>query len=232
MPFFQLSDDVVFPPAEESLEDGLLAIGGDLSPQRLIEAYSNGIFPWYSEEAPDILWWSPDPRMMLFPNEFKCSKSLGQKIRRKVFEIRIDTAFEDVIEACSKVPRPDQEGTWIFSEMKEAYIRLHQLQLAHTVECWQEGKLVGGLYGLSLGRYFFGESMFHLVSDASKVAFYYLSQLCEKLNFEAIDCQMHTNHLESLGARTISRSVYLDNIRKNQLAPTLQCSWSKFINKL
>ena len=226
MPIYQLPDDVIFPNPELANTNGLLAVGGDLSPERLVTAYRTGIFPWFSDDSPDIMWWSPDPRMVLYPDKFKLSKSLRRRITREEFDVRIDTAFEQVIVECSRVPRDGQNGTWLTAEMQEAYVKIHKLGLAHSVECWQEGRLVGGLYGLSLGRLFFGESMFHLVSDASKVAFYALAQVAKKLNFSFIDCQMHTDHLESLGAEEMSRSTYLEHVFSNNDLETQQGQWT------
>jgi leucyl/phenylalanyl-tRNA--protein transferase len=226
MPIYKLPEDYLFPDPELATASGLLAFGGDLSPGRLEAAYRAGIFPWYDESSPDIMWWSPSPRMVLYPDNFKLSKSLRRRIKRQEFELRIDTAFEQVIEECSRVPRNDQEGTWLTEEMKAAYVTMHHQGLAHSVECWQEGQLVGGLYGLSLGRLFFGESMFHLVSDASKVAFYHLSELSKNLDFSFIDCQMHTDHLESLGAEEMARSTYLQQVASNNKEKTNVGKWT------
>ncbi len=207
--------DIWFPDPEKAPGDFPLAVGGDLSPERLLFAYSLGIFPWYSKEEP-ILWWSPDPRMVLFPKELKVSRSLKKVIKNKGFEVRFDTNFKDVIKACATVKRPGQEGTWLTEEMIEAYIKLHGLGFAHSVETYLDGKLVGGLYGVSLGGVFFGESMFHKVSDASKVAFVYLVHQLREWNFDMIDCQQSTPHMERFGAREISRKEFL-NILKNSL---------------
>lgn len=202
-----------FPDVELALRepDGLLAIGGDLSIERLIAAYQQGIFPWYSEGQP-VLWWSPDPRMVLKPEDIKVSRSLAKTIRKQDFEITFDQDFRNVISACSK-PRLEkgvQQGeTWILDEMIEAYVKLHEAGYAHSVECWKENKLVGGLYGLAIGKVFFGESMFSRVSDASKVAFVFLSQQLERWGFKLIDCQVYTSHLESLGASMIPRKQFL-----------------------
>ena len=200
-----------FPSVATALPEpnGLLCVGADLAPETIIAAYSRGIFPWFSDGQP-ILWWSPEPRMVLFPDEFKQSKSLARTISRGVFEIRVDTAFADVITACAE-PRAYGGGTWIVPEMCAAYARLHALGVAHSVESWRDGKLVGGLYGLALGRMFFGESMFARETDASKIA---LVALVDKLRldgFELIDCQQETRHLASFGARPIAR---LDFVRR------------------
>jgi leucyl/phenylalanyl-tRNA--protein transferase len=193
-----------FPGIESALVEpnGLLAIGGDLAPERLLCAYRQGIFPWYSEGQP-ILWWSPDPRVVLFPPRLKISKSLRKLLKRSPFEVTLDRAFAAVIERCA-APRPDQDGTWINVAMIEAYLRLHELGHAHSVECWRHGTLAGGLYGVSVGRVFFGESMFSAVSNASKVA---LAHLCG-LGFELIDCQIPNEHLRRLGAELVPRKAF------------------------
>lgn len=203
----------IFPNVELALTepDGLLAVGGDLSVERLISAYQLGIFPWYSEGQP-ILWWSPDPRMILEPNEIKVSRSLAKKIRQKSFSVTFDQQFQNVIFECSK-PRLEkgeiQKDTWILDEMIEAYIQLHEAGYAHSVECWQENKLVGGLYGVAIGNVFFGESMFSRASDASKVAFVALAKQLQLWDFKLIDCQVYTSHLESLGAKMIPRKEFI-----------------------
>ncbi len=199
-----------FPPLATALSEpnGLLAVGGDLAPERLLAAYRRGIFPWYSPGEP-ILWWSPDPRMVLFPAEFKVSRSLGRTLRRGGYEVRLDTAFARVIAACAQTPRRGQQGTWIVPEMQAAYRRLHELGLAHSVETWVDGELVGGLYGIALGRMFYGESMFSWRSDASKIAVAHLAAYLERLGFGMVDCQMHTTHLASLGAREIPRDDFI-----------------------
>jgi leucyl/phenylalanyl-tRNA--protein transferase len=199
-----------FPSPTSALAEpnGLLAAGGDLSPRRILAAYRRGIFPWYSPGEP-ILWWSPDPRMVLFPTEFKISRSLARTLRSAAYQVRLDTAFADVIAACAETPRAGQSGTWITGEMQAAYRRLHELGYAHSVEVTMDGQLVGGLYGMALGRVFYGESMFAWRSDASKIA---LAHLCAHLNrkgFGIIDCQMETAHLASLGARPIPRREFM-----------------------
>ena len=231
MPIYELPKENVFPDAKLASTEGLLAFGGDLSPERLEAAYRSGIFPWYDETSPDLMWWSPDPRMVLFADQFKLSKSLKKRITRAEFEVKVDTAFEQVIQACSEAPRYGQDGTWLTDEMQEAYIQMHKLGLAHCVECWQDGVLVGGLYGLSLGRMFFGESMFHHVTDASKVAFYYLNEISKSLKFSFIDCQMHTSHLESLGAEEISRMSYLDYVKENNKLKTHVGPWTTVLEE-
>lgn len=198
-----------FPPAERALRDpnGLLAAGGELSSARLIDAYRKGIFPWFSEGEP-VLWWSPDPRMVLVPREFKLSRSLGKRIKKHDFEIRVDSAFGHVMHACAE-PRAEQRGTWISEPMITAYTALHVQGLAHSVETWRDGALVGGLYGVAIGRMFYGESMFTRETDASKLALAALTQQLARWDYGLIDCQMNTAHLASLGAREISRAAFL-----------------------
>ncbi|MBV8049199.1 MAG: leucyl/phenylalanyl-tRNA--protein transferase [Paludibacterium sp.] len=207
----------VFPPPESALDDppGLLAAGGDLSVARLLAAYSHGIFPWYGPDEP-ILWWSPAPRMVLFPPQLKVSRSLAKTLRNTRYEIRVDTAFRQVMEACG-APRRGQRGTWILPEMVDAYCRLFDRGVAHSWETWIDGELVGGLYGVSLGTMFFGESMFSRQSDASKLAFVHMVRHLAAHGCGMIDCQMHTAHLASLGARLIPRDAFLATL-KEQLA--------------
>ncbi len=205
-----LEAETPFPPIAQALREpnGLLAAGADLSPQRLISAYRRGIFPWFSAGDP-ILWWSPDPRMVLYPDELKISRSLAKTLRHADYSVRLDTAFEQVIAACATSPREGQSGTWIVPEMQAAYCRLHAAGYAHSVETWRAGKLIGGLYGIAIGGAFFGESMFSRATDASKIA---LAHLCKHLisrRFGIIDCQMETSHLASLGARPIPRDTFL-----------------------
>jgi leucyl/phenylalanyl-tRNA--protein transferase len=197
-----------FPPIEHALREpnGLLAAGGDLSAARLLDAYFHGIFPWFSAGEP-ILWWSPDPRMVLLPPDLKVSRSLARRLRRREFEVRLDTAFADVMRACAE-PRADGNGTWITAEMRAAYGRLHELGYAHSVESWVDGRLVGGLYGVAIGRMFYGESMFARKTDASKVALAHLARHVERRGFGMIDCQMSTAHLASMGAREIPRTRF------------------------
>ncbi|MBS1644411.1 MAG: leucyl/phenylalanyl-tRNA--protein transferase [Bacteroidetes bacterium] len=208
MPIWRLDETLWFPSVHEAEDDGLLALGGDLSPERLVLAYRSGIFPWYNADDP-ILWWSPDPRFVLFPDELYISKSMKQVLRNNVFEFRQNTCFEGVMRSCASQPRKGQPGTWITEEMIAAYVRLHQLGIAHSAESWQDGLLVGGLYGIRMGQVFFGESMFSTVSNASKAAFIQLVQQLQHEGIQLIDCQMHTDHLASLGARAISRAAYL-----------------------
>jgi leucyl/phenylalanyl-tRNA--protein transferase len=216
----------IFPPPHQYDQDGFVASGGHLSVDMLIIAYATGIFPWYSDDSP-ILWWSPDPRFVLFTGEFRVSKSLRKKIKDQVFEVRFDTCFDKVIEACAGVPRMDQPGTWITAEMMEAYKELHREGYAHSVEAFREGKLAGGLYGVSLGNAFFGESMFHLETDASKVALFSLVEQAKTWGFEFIDSQVPTDHLKSLGARNISRSEYLSLLDKGMMGATRKGKWTK-----
>lgn len=208
MPVYMLDQRLLFPPPEMAEPEGLLAVGGDLSPERLMLAYSMGIFPWYSEGEP-ILWWSTDPRLVLFPDELKLSRSMRQVISRGVFDITFDRDFSGVINACASAPRARGEGTWITPEMTEAYIRLHEIGHAHSVEAWHEGMLAGGLYGIAMGGAFFGESMFSLESNASKAALAGLVGKLKVWGFSLIDCQMSTAHLKSMGARDLPRKRFL-----------------------
>jgi leucyl/phenylalanyl-tRNA---protein transferase len=208
-----------FPPLEQALDEppGLLAAGGDLSPARLLAAYQRGIFPWYSPGQP-VLWWSPDPRAVLFPEEFNCSRSLAKSIRNGGFEVALDRDFAAIIDACA-APRPHAPGTWITSEMRSAYLRLHRLGHAHSVENRRGGQLVGGLYGVRLGGVFFGESMFSRERDASKVALAHLVEVCLRNNIAVIDCQLPSPHLASLGARTIPRLQFQALLREHVTLP-------------
>lgn len=205
--------DFDFPDVEYALDDpnGLLAVGGDLSPQRLLYAYRHGIFPWYSQGQP-ILWWSPNPRAVLFPERFRLRRSLAKRMRNAGFELRVDTHFTDVMRACA-APRKDADGTWITDEMLRAYTHLHELGIAHSIETWREDRLVGGLYGLGIGRAFFGESMFSREPDASKVALAHLIQGRGPRPYEMIDCQVSSSHLASLGAVDIPRQQFIELVR-------------------
>lgn len=207
MPVYRLPEEIVFPSPDLADEDGLLAVGGDLSEERLLLAYSLGIFPWYSEGMP-ILWWSPDPRLVLMPSEMRVSRSLRQTVKRQTYRVTLDTAFEDVMINCAAAPRGDGRGTWITDDMIEAYCRLHEDGFAHSVESWRGDELAGGLYGVSLGAAFFGESMFARRSDASKVALVRLVELLRSRKDAFIDCQVVTEHLLSLGARQVSRAEF------------------------
>lgn len=213
MPVYRLSKRLAFPSPEMAGEGGLLAAGGDLSVQRLVLAYSMGIFPWYSEGYP-ILWWSPDPRLILVPDEIKVSKTLRQTIRQGRFRVTVNEAFEDVIRNCATVKRKDGQGTWITQEMIRAYIRLHKAGYAHSVESWDGNELAGGLYGVMMGRAFFGESMFTKKSDASKVALVVYATELARNGFEFIDCQVTTKHMKSFGAQEISRAEFMKRLEK------------------
>mgnify|MGYP006110273115 FL=1 len=226
MPVYQLIPEVsFFPPTEEAEGDGLLAVGGDLTKERLLAAYSKGVFPWYEAGQP-ILWWSPDPRLVLIPEELKISRSLRKALRKQQFEIRFDSAFQQVIKACADVRTQQGEGTWIIPEMQQAYTELHQDGFAHSVESWLDGELAGGLYGISLGQCFFGESMFSTRNDSSKVALVALVEFSKQVGIKMIDCQMTTSHLLSLGAREIKRKVFLQNLKIHLEEPTLKGSWN------
>jgi len=214
-----------FPPVEDALEhpDGLLAIGGDLSPSRLIVAYRQGIFPWYSDDEP-ILWWAPSQRMILYPEHLKVSRSLRKTLRKGKFQLTIDKAFREVMQACAG-PRRNQQGTWITEEMLEAYCTLHDYELAHSIEAWLDNRLVGGLYGVALGKIFFGESMFAWETDASKVAFVQFVRQLQYWGYELVDCQIHTGHLASLGAEEISRQQFQALLDRLCDAPTKKVTW-------
>lgn len=215
----------VFPPVNRALHspNGLLAAGGDLSPARLLQAYRHGIFPWFSAGEP-ILWWSPDPRMVLIPGEFKISHSLRKTLHKSGYESRTDTSFEQVMRACAE-PRPDQNGTWIHEDMIAAYCELHHMGHAHSVETWMEGELVGGLYGVAIGRMFYGESMFSRRTDASKIALAHLAVQLQRWDFGMIDCQMNTPHLASLGAREIARGEFVDRVQSLVDQPGVPAPW-------
>ena len=221
-----LRGNAPFPPVAKALAapNGLLCAGGDLSPERLVEAYRHGIFPWFSEGDP-VLWWSPDPRMVLFPDELRVSRSLGKRVDRGTYETRVDTAFREVIEACAG-PREGQSGTWIVPEMVEAYVRLHELGFAHSVESWREGRLEGGLYGVALGPVFFGESMFARAPDASKVALVKLVERLRQDGCRVIDCQQATPHLASLGAREIPRKAFAQLLKESIQYPPSGSRWA------
>jgi leucyl/phenylalanyl-tRNA---protein transferase len=214
MPVYRLSEELSFPHPTLAAEGGLLAVGGDLSPERLILAYRNGIFPWYSEGRP-LLWWCPAPRLVLFPNELRIWRSLGKVLRRKPYRVTLDTSFRAVIRACAEVPRPEQDGTWITHELEDAFVRLHELGFAHSVEAWEGDRLVGGLYGLAIGRTFFGESMFAKRPDASKVAFVHLVRQLQAWDFDLVDCQVVTEHLLRFGAREIELDEFLERLGRS-----------------
>lgn len=211
MPLFVIDKELAFPPIHLAEPDGLLGIGGDLSTERLLLAYRNGIFPWYVGEH--ILWWCPDPRFVLFPEELKVSRSMKQVLKKNDFSFTINKAFEDVINNCKTTPRKEQEGTWITDEIKKAYTHMHKKGFAHSAEVWKEEKLVGGLYGIKLGKVFFGESMFSHEANASKYAFINYVRHLQDEGIELIDCQVYTEHLESLGARMIAREEFCKKIK-------------------
>ncbi len=226
MPVFLLSENVAFPPAHFATAEGLLAVGGDLSQERLLSAYRKGIFPWYADNEP-ILWWSPDPRLVLYPDELHVSRTLNKVLRKNMFTVTVDSAFEDVITACAKTRTQNEEGTWIVDDIQAAYCQLHDAGYAHSVETWLNGHLVGGLYGVSLGRCFFGESMFSNASNASSVALVALARHLMTLSFDFIDCQVTTAHLMRFGAREIPRSQFLKELRKALAGTTLKGRWSQ-----
>jgi len=228
--WLRLESSSAFPAVETSLDEpeGLLAAGGDLSIERLVRAYREGIFPWYSEGEP-ILWWAPDPRFVLRPEQIKISRSLGKNVRNNNFEIRMDTAFEQVISICASQPRKDQPGTWITDEMRRAYIDMHHAGHAHCVECWNGDELVGGLYGIHTGQVFCGESMFSKQSNASKIALVHLCQFLQLNGFKLIDSQVYTEHLERLGAQMISRSEYIDILKQTHQV-SMPANWHDLFN--
>jgi leucyl/phenylalanyl-tRNA--protein transferase len=224
MPVYRLSDKLVFPPAGLAEKDGLLAIGGDLSPERLLLAYSNGIFPWFSAGDP-ILWWSPSPRLVIFPGEFKTPRRLLRLLNRKKFSVTMDRAFRQVIRACATTDSRQEKGTWITGDMIAAYSLLHDMGYAHSVECWQDGELAGGLYGLSLGGVFFGESMFSRQPNSSKAALVSLVKKLQGWDFDLIDCQMKTAHLMQFGAREIPGPEFQALLAKSIQRPMQTGKW-------
>lgn len=232
MPIYELDPyHMAFPPADHANPDGLLAVGGELREDWLLTAYANGIFPWFSEDEP-IMWWSPDPRFVLYPREVKVQKSMRPYLNNSAYEFKLDSAFEQVIDICAKIPRQGQNGTWITEHMKSAYIDLHKIGMAHSAEIWKDGKLIGGLYGVSIGKAFFGESMFSFESNASKLA---LIRLCDWLamrSFMVVDCQIFTEHLNSMGAQHISRNEFLDLLDNAMDGDTLIGSWAGMENEI
>lgn len=226
MPIFRLSDKITFPPPHFAEPEGLLAVGGDLSEKRLLMAYEMGIFPWFTDDEP-ILWWSPDPRLLLYPEDIHVSSRLRRVLRQKAFNVTCDTAFEQVITACAYDRLRNLQETWIGDTMIEAYCRLFASGYAHSMEIWHEGKLAGGLYGISLGGGFFGESMFTRIPNASKIALIYLCRFLEVLRFDFIDCQVKTDHLKRMGALEVSRSRFLQELRKTLERKTLRGNWQK-----
>ncbi len=225
MPIFALPDQHLFPDPRLADSSGLIAVGGDLHPERLLRAYSVGIFPWYSEGQP-ILWHSPDPRFVLELEDLHIPRTLRQRARKRPYTLRMDTAFEDVIAGCAKAPRAGQNGTWITDEMEDAYIALHELGFAHSVEAWRDDELVGGLYGVALGGIFFGESMFARAPDASKLAFAALVQQLRRWGFLLLDSQVHTDHVARFGAEDVEREDYLATLDECLDQPTLRGPWS------
>ncbi|MBI5070886.1 MAG: leucyl/phenylalanyl-tRNA--protein transferase [Deltaproteobacteria bacterium] len=225
MALYRLPREPIFPPPDDAEPDGLLAVGGDLSPERLVAAYAAGIFPWYSDDQP-ILWWSPDPRLVLRPAWLHLSRSLSRTLRRGTYQVRADTAFAEVISRCAGVHRPGQRGTWIVPEMVEAYVRLHHLGLAHSFEAWEDGVLAGGLYGVSLGGAFFGESMFAERPDASKVAFATAVTWLAGQGIDLVDCQVRTEHLARFGAQEVPRAAFLADLAAALRHPTRRGPWS------
>jgi leucyl/phenylalanyl-tRNA--protein transferase len=225
MPVYLLSEDLVFPPPEGASREGVVAVGGDFRPERLMLAYAQGIFPWPTEGMP-LLWFSPNPRFVLFPSETHVPRSLKKVIKRGGFEVRVDTAFEQVIDACAAAPREGQRGTWITDELRAGYLELHRLGYAHSIECWIDGALAGGLYGVSLGRVFFGESMFAKAPDASKIAFATLLGNLVHWDFAMVDCQVYTDHLDRFGALDVPRREFLATLRVALGAPTRQGKWT------
>ncbi len=224
MPVFLLSDTIEFPPPHLASKDGLLAVGGDLSQKRLLLAYRMGIFPWFSNNEP-ILWWSPDPRLVLYPHEIKISKTLKKIIKKEVFKVTMDLAFNEVINQCAQIRLKKNQGTWIIEDIIEAYCRLHESGFAHSVEVWRQGELAGGLYGVSLGKCFFGESMFTRINNASNIALVKLVKYLKKLSFDLIDCQVTTGHLIRFGAREIPRKLFLEQLEKSLKAPSIKGKW-------
>ncbi|MBU8849196.1 MAG: leucyl/phenylalanyl-tRNA--protein transferase [Desulfobacterales bacterium] len=229
MPLFRLSKKLDFPPAWLSRSDGLLCVGGDLSPKRLLIAYANGIFPWFLKDEP-ILWWSPDPRLVLFPKDINISKSLNKKIRQNLFKVTIDNAFERTIISCAGPRKNGAKGTWLVDEMIDSYIKLHKLGHAHSIETWRDSRLVGGLYGVCLGGSFFGESMFSFENDTSKIALVAIANYLEKYDFDLIDCQVTTNHLLNMGAIEITRNSFLNIINKSVKRKDIKNIWNPDIS--
>lgn len=224
MPVFQLSDKLVFPPVSFAEKDGLLAVGGDLSPERLLLAYRNGIFPWYSEGQP-LLWWSPSPRLVIFPDEFKIPGRLARVVRKGKFTLSMDRSFRQVISACATTGERKTKGTWITGEMIEAYCQLHEMGFAHSVECWQAEELAGGLYGIALGGVFFGESMFSRQPNSSKIALVSLVHTLQEWDFDLIDCQLQTAHLMQFGAREIPGREFQKILGKSVLRQIKSGKW-------
>jgi leucyl/phenylalanyl-tRNA--protein transferase len=229
MPYFLIpNNELIFPHPSLADKTGILGIGGDLSPERLLLAYQFGIFPWFNEDDP-IIWWCPDPRFVLEPSKVHISKSMRPYLNQEKFRVSYDQCFNEVIENCKTISRNNQDGTWITDEMETAYIKMHQLGYAHSVEVWQENKLVGGLYGMSLGKVFFGESMFALESNASKLGFIKLCKALEEKGFKLIDCQQDTPHLRKLGGKFISRKKFLEVLANNRGIKTERTNWQTYL---
>jgi leucyl/phenylalanyl-tRNA--protein transferase len=231
MPIFSLTNELIFPAPHLAHKEGILAVGGDLRPERLLLAYQMGIFPWYSGREP-ILWWSPDPRFVLYPDQLRVSRSMRPILNQHRFEITYDRAFAEVIRQCKTAPRPGQDGTWINAKMQAAYQALHHQGYAHSVEAWQDGQLVGGLYGVSLGRCYFGESMFAHASNSSKAAFITLMGDLQAANIDLIDCQVYTEHLDRLGAIEIPRAQFLSELADRLSFPTLKGDWGSLLPRV
>jgi len=232
MPVFALQSDLpFFPDPHQADRSGLIAIGGKLEPDWLIEAYTIGIFPWFNNDDP-IMWWSPSPRAVVVPGEVKKPKSMNYVFRDNIFELKIDHSFEEVIKNCKSVPRKGQDGTWITEDIQRAYMQMFELGFAHSFETWQNYELVGGLYGISLGTFFFGESMFSKVSDSSKFAFISMSEILKKNGFSMIDCQIPNPYLESMGCKKMSRKKYLELLWKNDISVTIKGNWSEKLQLL
>ncbi|MDY0297862.1 MAG: leucyl/phenylalanyl-tRNA--protein transferase [Acidobacteriota bacterium] len=230
MPVFRLNQEIEFPPVRLASPQGLLAVGGDLSVERILEAYSRGIFPWSCAQEP-LLWWSPDPRMVLFPDELHISRRMERILRKKPFSLSLDRAFARVVTACAQ-PRADGLGTWITADLQQAFVRLHQQGYAHSLEIWRDEELAGGIYGLSLGGCFFGESMFSAVPNASRYGLIHLVRWLGARGFSIIDCQVETGHLQSFGARAIPREVFLRHLQHCLKQPGLTGNWSRFSHPL
>lgn len=229
MTIYRLNEELIFPDPREAEPDGLISIGGDLSPARVLLAYHYGIFPWYSDDQP-YLWWSPDPRMLVYPSQFHVSKTLKRKLKSDEYQVRFDTNFAAVIRSCAEIPRRHEDGTWITEEMIHAYSELHRMGYAHSVEVYRDEKLIGGQYGLSLGRAFFGESMFSRERDASKIAFANLAALLKSWDFDFIDCQLPTEHLKSLGGVEVPRLQYLEMLDKTLDYEHRRYHWTESVN--
>lgn len=229
VPYLSEHEDFPFPPPETASREGVVVVGGNLSPGMLLSAYRRGIFPWFSEGDP-VLWWSPDPRCVLFPTEVHVSRSMGKLLRRGLFSITLDTRFEEVIRSCRNAPRPREPGTWITPAMLDAYLELHRLGYAHSVEAWAGGELAGGMYGISLGSLFFGESMFSRRSNGSKAALILFARGMASLGLDLLDCQVYSPHLGTLGARVIPRREFLDLLRRGLERPTRRGPWTGLVN--